>query len=137
MISNRFLLKTSGCITKLHCVFHSECTNEDRTHADVGHGIFKNPENNTESILTRKSPMVNIDTGYCKISFSSCDLPVHNENKKGFAMKRSGLYATSGLSNSFFLGKPEHAYTFDDAAARYTLVHISGMPDSLIARATG
>lgn len=139
IISNRFLLQTSGCITKLYDVFHAECTSEVRTHADVGPGNLENPENNTEPVVTKwkRIPMVNINTGLCMISLSKGDLPVHNETKKGFAMKRSGLYATSGLTNSSFHGKPEYTYTSDDAATRYTLVQISGIPDFLIARATG
>ena len=81
--------------------------------------------------------MVNIDTGYCSISFSTSLLTVYNVIKKGFAMKQSGLYATFGLSDIFFHGKHECTYTLDNAATSFELVHISGIPDYLIARATG
>lgn len=139
-ISNRFLLHTAGCKIKLHRVFHTECTSEVRTHADVGPGNLKNPEINTIPVDMKRikgTPMVNIDTGLCTISYRKGDLPVHNEMKKGFAMKRSGLYATADLSHSDFYGKPVCAHTSIDAATSYTLAQNSGRPDSLIARATG
>jgi len=137
IISYRLLFQASGCATEMYYLLFPANTRKVRTHADVGIGNVQNPGINTVPVLTRGNLMVNIDTGYCCISLCTSLLTVYNVIKKGFAMKQSGLYTTFGLSDIFFHGKHECTYTLDNAATSFELVHISGIPDYLIARATG